>query len=128
VAVSWPPRYRAWAREHGRLDVTTIADARRSSEGASPRTAEVAGEALRIVNPPAGATYLRDPTLRDAFQTLPLRAVASGRSRLAWEVDGRPVGSALPEAAVPWPLAPGRHVVRVRDEHGRRDEAEIMVK
>jgi penicillin-binding protein 1C len=128
LVVSWPPRYRAWAREHGLLDATTIADARRSNAGASSRAVKVAGEALRIVNPPGGAIYLRDPTLRDAFQTLPLRAVARGRSRLAWEVDGRAVGSALPEAAVPWPLAPGRHVVSVRDEHGRRDEAEIMVK
>jgi len=128
VVVSWPPRYRAWAREHGRLDLTTIAEASRPSEGASPRAAEAAGEAPGIVNPPKGATYLRDPTLRDAFQTLPLRAIARSRARLAWEVDGRAVGSALPEAAVPWPLVPGRHVVSVRDEHGRRDEAEIMVK
>ena len=40
VVVSWPPRYRAWAREHGRLDLTTIAEASRPSEGASPRAAE----------------------------------------------------------------------------------------
>jgi penicillin-binding protein 1C len=128
LVVSWPPRFRAWAREHGRLDAPTIADTRRPNEGTSSRAAEAAAAALRIVNPPEGATYLRDPTLRDAFQTLPLRAVARGRSRLAWEVDGRAVGSALPEAAVRWPLVPGRHVVSVRDEHGRRDEAEIMVK
>ena len=51
-------------------------------------------ERLRIVNPPPGATYLFDPTLRAEFQTLPLRAVADGRrARLTWEVDGRPVGS-----------------------------------
>ena len=30
---------------------------------------------LEIVNPPAGATYLIDPTLRREFQTLPLRVV-----------------------------------------------------
>src|SRR5439155_9522800 len=42
VVVSWPPRYRAWAREHGRLDLTTIAEASRPSEGASPRAAEAA--------------------------------------------------------------------------------------
>jgi penicillin-binding protein 1C len=128
VVVSWPPPYRAWAREHGLLDVPTIADTRRADDGASSRPGVVAAGALRIVNPPGGATYLRDPTLRDAFQTLPLRAVAGGHSRLAWEVDGRAVGSALPEAAVPWPLTPGRHVVSVEDEHGHRDLAEIVVK
>ena len=80
------------------------------------------------MNPPAGATYLRDPTLRDAFQTLPLRAVTAARSRLEWEVDGRAVGSVPAESAVRWPLTPGRHVVSVRDGRGRRDDAEILVK
>jgi penicillin-binding protein 1C len=128
VVVSWPAPYRAWAREHGLLDVTPVDDTRPRLAVAA--TAQAAGpqEALRIVNPPGGATYLRDPTLREEFQTLMFRAVAGAGSRLAWEVDGRAVGSAPPEAAVAWPLAPGRHLVTVRDEHGRRGEAEIVVK
>jgi membrane carboxypeptidase/penicillin-binding protein PbpC len=110
------------------LEATALADTRGANDDPSPRDSGGAREALHIVNPPAGATYLRDPTLRDAFQTLSLRAVSSGRSRLAWEVDGRAVGRAAPEAALPWPLTAGRHVVSVEDEHGRRDEAEIVVK
>jgi hypothetical protein len=43
-------------------------------------------------------------------------------------VDGRAVGTGAPDAALAWPLAPGRHVVSVQDEQGRRDEAEIVVK
>ena len=128
VVVSWPPQYRAWARERGLLDTAPIAEARPPHALAAPGHAALTGEALRIVNPPAGATYLRDPTLREAFQTLPLRAVASAGSVLAWQVDGRAVGSAPPDAAVAWPLSPGRHVVSVRDGHGRRDDAEIVVK
>jgi penicillin-binding protein 1C len=117
VVVAWPAKYRAWARQHGLLE---------SASGAPPPPP--ARGALRIVNPPAGATYLRDPTLRDAFQTLPLRAVSAGSSRLDWQVDGRAVGGGSPDAAVAWPLAAGRHVIAVRDEHGRSDEAEIVVK
>ncbi|PYQ14734.1 MAG: hypothetical protein DMF80_11760 [Acidobacteria bacterium] len=99
-----------------------------SGDPREPARNEDTREGLRIVNPPAGATYLRDPTLRDAFQTLPLRAVTAARSRLEWEVDGRAVGSVPAESAVRWPLTPGRHVVSVRDGRGRRDEAEILVK
>ena len=36
---------------------------------------------LAIVNPPSGATYLIDPTLRREFQTLPLRVVATTPAR-----------------------------------------------
>jgi penicillin-binding protein 1C len=127
VAVSWPPRYRSWAREHGLLDTATIVETGRE-DGPSPRVRSTPHEALRIVNPPAGATYLRDPTLRDSFQTLPLRAVTAAASRLEWEVDGRAVGGGPPDTAVAWPLTVGRHVVSVQDERGRRDEAEIVVK
>jgi penicillin-binding protein 1C len=127
VVVSWPPTYRSWAREHGLLDPAAIVEAPAKAPSSS-RNAVAAGGGLRIVNPPAGATYLRDPTLRDAFQTLPLRAVTVASSRLRWEVDGRAVGGGPPHAAVAWPLSPGRHLVSVQDEHGRRDEAEIVVK
>jgi len=130
VVIAWPPRYRAWAREHGLLDAgaAELSSAPRAAEAAPPRPSSTADHRLRIVNPPAGATYLRDPTLRDAFQTLPLRAVTASGARLAWEIDGRAVGSAPPEAAVAWPLAPGRHVVSVEDGQGRRDEVEIVVR
>ena len=84
---------------------------------------------MRIVNPPAGAVYLRDPTLRTEYQTLPLRAMAeSAARRLTWTVDGTRVGTASPDGSVHWPLAAGRHVVSVRDEEGREDQATIVVK
>ena len=47
---------------------------------------------LEIVNPPAGATYLIDPTLRREFQTLPLRVVAASPGTIEWQVAGRVVG------------------------------------
>ena len=127
VVVSWPSRYRSWAREHGLFDRAAMAEPPRERDSSS-RPAARHREAFRIVNPPAGATYLRDPTLRDAFQTLPLRAVTAASSRLEWQVDGRAVGGGPPDAALAWPLTAGRHVVSVQDEQGRRDEAEIVVK
>jgi penicillin-binding protein 1C len=114
--VAWPSRYRAWARAQGLLDEAAALVAPARTGRAPARTA-----ALRIVSPPPGATYLRDPTLRSEFQTLPLRAeAAAGAGALAWEVDGRPVGST-------WPLAPGAHLIAVSDGR-RRAEASILVK
>jgi membrane carboxypeptidase/penicillin-binding protein PbpC len=83
--------------------------------------------ALRIVSPPPGATYLRDPTLRAEFQTLPLRAEASA-APLTWEVNGRTLGTTTPDRAIAWPLVAGAHVIRVTDGRGRQAEASILVK
>jgi penicillin-binding protein 1C len=124
AAVVWPARYRAWARAQGLLDARSEAEARR----ADPRRAPPVRAALRIVSPPPGSTYLRDPTLRAEFQTLPLRAETSAAVPLSWEVDGRAVGTASSEAALSWPLRPGAHVVAVTDPRGRRAEAAILVK
>ena len=74
---------------------------------------------LKVVNPPNGATYLIDPTLRSQFQTLTLRAIA--QSEVKWRVDDRTVASQ-------WPLAPGRHIIAAIDEEGHRDEVRIYVK
>jgi penicillin-binding protein 1C len=132
VVVDWPPIYRAWARQQGRL--ASIAP-----DAFLPRTASVADrppsrvahsrtERLRIVNPPPGATYLYDPTLRAEFQTLPLRAVTGAAvTRLAWEVDGRAVGAAPADRALDWPLARGEHTVAVSDGK-EREETTILVK
>jgi membrane carboxypeptidase/penicillin-binding protein PbpC len=85
-------------------------------------------ERLRIVNPPPGATYLFDPTLRAEFQTLPLRAVADSRAaRLEWEVDGRAVGASPADRALDWPLARGEHTVAVSDGRSK-EETVILVK
>lgn len=121
TVVAWPSRYRSWAKSQGLLDEAVPAAATSRPAPAAPRAA------LRIVNPPPGATYLRDPTLRAEFQTLPLRAEAS-IAPLTWEVNGRTVGQSSPERALPWTLVAGTHVIRVTDGRGRRAEASILVK
>jgi membrane carboxypeptidase/penicillin-binding protein PbpC len=83
---------------------------------------------LEIVNPPAGATYLIDPTLRREFQTLPLRVVAASPSTIEWQVAGRVVGSSSSETALMWPLTPGVHKITARDERGRVAESSVVVK
>ena len=131
VAVSWPPVYRAWAREQGLFAETTdIAASRVStpSKAAARRPPAATAERLRIVNPPPGAVYLFDPTLRGEFQTLPLRAVTeTAGARLSWEVDGRAVGAATAERALDWPLSRGPHTVAVSDG-AFRDQTSIVVK
>ena len=119
--VAWPSRYRAWAKAQGLLDEVAAAPATAHAPRPAPRAA------LRIVSPPPGATYLRDPTLRAEFQTLPLRAEAS-TPPLTWEVNGRTVGTTAPERALPWTLVAGAHVIRVTDGRGRQAEASILVK
>jgi penicillin-binding protein 1C len=121
-AVVWPARYRAWARAQGLLDE------RAAVHRADPRRAPAVRSALRIVSPPSGSTYLRDPTLRAEFQTLPLRAETTAAVPLAWEVDGQAVGTASSEGTLAWPLRPGSHLVAVTDPRGRRAEASILVK
>ncbi len=146
TVVAWPAVYRAWARTRGLLDPAAPPSApaqpwvREASQitggtrgergvGADGRSPKGAPSGLRIVNPPPGAVYLRDPTLRDEFQTLSLRALAEGGSgRLSWQVDGRPLGTSAADAALDWPLAPGAHTIAVVDGRGRRDEATIRVR
>jgi membrane carboxypeptidase/penicillin-binding protein PbpC len=129
IAVDWPPAYRAWARESGLLTPTTAG----RTDGAGLRRASAErprpGSQLRIVNPPAGGTYLRDPTLPATFQTLPLRAVGDGAGRtVTWTVDGRAVGRSPLDAVVDWPLALGPHTIGVSDERGRTHETSIVVR
>jgi penicillin-binding protein 1C len=123
--VDWPAEYRAWAKERGLLREAPPAPER-------PPLARVSTDdrptALRISNPASGAVYMRDPTLREDYQTLPLRAVAEARAQLTWLVDGRRVGSAGAEGAVQWPLQEGAHTIAVVDERGRYDQATIVVK
>jgi len=99
--IDWPAEYRTWAG--------TAARAQRASKRPEER--------FRITNPPEGATYLIDPTLRMEFQTLRLRATAN----VQWEIDGRRVSDE-------WPLVPGRHIVTAIDSAGRRDSVKIFVK
>jgi penicillin-binding protein 1C len=108
-AIDWPAEYYDWAKKN----VGAAALSRTA-------TAEGSGRHMfQIANPPDGATYLIDPTLRREFQTLRLRAVSSGK--VTWFVNNRKVE---PE----WPLTHGVHTVTAMDESGRRESVRIFVK
>ena len=136
LLVAWPAQYRTWASEHGLLmelprgtsDEREARTARSATVPATDRRAEPV-RPIVIVNPPPGAIYLIDPTLRAEFQTLPLRAtLASGAGRVAWSVDGRLVGTADADDPVMWPLSSGRHRVQARDRAGHSDEVAVVVR
>jgi len=76
-----------------------------------------AASGLRIMNPPNGATYLIDPTLRREYQTLRLRA----STRVTWQVDG------APHASAEWPLRPGAHTITAVSGD-QRESVKIFVK
>jgi penicillin-binding protein 1C len=103
-SIDWPAEYRAWAK---------------ATQPAPPAPSTKHASVFRIANPPNGATFLIDPTLRMQYQTLRLRADAA--SRVQWRVNDRPVGSE-------WPLVPGEHTITAVDERGRRDSVKIVVK
>jgi penicillin-binding protein 1C len=102
--VDWPAEYREWIGMHAPHPALRATLSRRERE-------------LRVTNPPNGATYLIDPTLRSAFQTLRLRATAD----VTWRVDGKRV-------VAEWPLQPGEHTIAAIDDRGHRDEVTIYVK
>jgi penicillin-binding protein 1C len=104
--VDWPSEYRDWARVEARATI------------AGPAHPTAHDERLKILSPPNGATYLIDPTLHMAFQSLPLRA---SDPHATFHIDGRAV------AARSWPLAPGKHTV-LAEARGKRDEVTIYVK
>src|SRR5262249_13909927 len=87
LLVVWPPEYRQWARTHG-LVADAVPEAVHVSTRSSPPV-NAPRERLTIVNPPLGATYLIDPTLRREFQTVAFRAVADVPLRIVWSVDDR---------------------------------------
>ncbi|HYC61605.1 MAG TPA: penicillin-binding protein 1C [Thermoanaerobaculia bacterium] len=98
--IDWPAEYRAWAPR------------------AVVRTAH--REEFRIANPPDGATYLIDPTLRMQYQSVRLRAESA--SRVEWRVNDRRI------AGEEWSLVRGRHTITAIDAAGRSDSVEILVK
>ena len=104
--IDWPAEYRHWARQTQPASTQPI-------QRTSHRTT------LQIANPPDGATYLIDPTLRLEFQTLRLRAVSA--SRVTWFINNERVE---PE----WELRRGAHTVTAMDEAGRRESVRIFVK
>jgi penicillin-binding protein 1C len=111
----YPPEYATWVRS------SSVASAFR-------RTDAAAGPALRIVNPGDGATYSIDPTLRRDFQTLPLKVVVATPGPIEWSIGGQVIGTTSSDAALDWPLTPGRHRITARDTRGRTAEVAIVVR
>jgi penicillin-binding protein 1C len=147
TVVAWPSEYRSWARERGLLAGNEAMPARavhgaarrgtqsaastaaHDRDGRTQRAEEPSGEpGVVILNPPSGATYLVDPTLRPEFQTLGLRATSPAGGAIAWQVDGRPIGSSASDERFEWPLTRGAHTITALDRQGRRAEAAIVVK
>jgi penicillin-binding protein 1C len=134
LLVFWPPEFRQWARQNGLAETASVLSARRpsESEGRAWRSFESArassGAPLEIVNPPAGAVYLIDPTLRREFQTLALRAVATRPDTIEWHIDGRLAGTSSSESPLMWPLAPGSHRIVARSERGHFAETAFVVR
>jgi penicillin-binding protein 1C len=140
----YPPEFRAWAADAGgRIRLAADSDEApasppaspkpRSGEGGKPRSGEGgtlpgAVDALAIANPPAGAIYSVDPTLRREFQALPFRAVAGRPTTVTWLVDGASVGTASSERTLSWPLVIGRHDIEARDANGRRARTSVIIK
>ena len=123
----WPAEYRQWADgAQGRQRGQTVQAAQAVHQVQSRQSSRT--EPLRISNPPDGATYLIDPTLRREFQSLELAAVASTAGPVEWKVDGRPLATASSERQVPWPLATGRHTFTVIDREGRTATSTVVVR
>jgi penicillin-binding protein 1C len=102
----WPSEYREWARTNAPVQ---------TAHGPSVHH----DDRLKITSPPNGATYLIDPTLHMAFQTLPLRA---NDPHATFRIDGHTVASRS------WPLTLGHHTIRAEDAQGRGDEVMILVR
>jgi hypothetical protein len=131
LEVVWPPRYREWASRHAPDGMRPVRSDRAPQIAPIHRatlTEPRARRALELANPPTGATYLIDPTLRREYQTLPLRVVSSRPTTIEWRVDGAAVGAASSETALEWPLRPGRHRVTARDASGTVVESIITVR
>ncbi len=127
VVTIYPPEYRAWAS----TTLTGIRPARAlgpPDAPHTPRARRAPAAPLEISNPPAGAIYSVDPTLRREFQALLLRAVTSHPTTVTWLVDGSPVGTASSERSLGWPLAVGAHEIEARDAEGRRAKTSVVVR
>jgi penicillin-binding protein 1C len=134
--VVWPPEFRDWAQRNGHRTAAEPLAGRVATTGAVSRRGralpvarQMAPEApLQLVNPPSGATYLLDPTLRRDFQTLQLKVVAPAPTRLEWSINGVPFIAASSDTPVEWPLRAGRHTIAVRDSVGNAVASTITVR
>ena len=135
VLTIYPPEFRAWAAAQPVAYQLVSANAPLAPRApraphAPPvsRTRLALHASLAITNPPDGAIYSVDPTLRREFQALPLRVVADRPTLVTWLVDGSEVGTTSSEKSFDWPLAVGLHEIEVRDTDGRQARTSVVVK
>lgn len=127
----WPPEYRQWAgrRASAADSPRALPSAGQVREPAVRRVHSVAVRPLfRIANPPTGATYLIDPTLRPEFQALPLRVVSASPTMVEWSINGTSVGVSSSESAFDWKMKPGQHHIVARDAKGHMAESVVTVR
>jgi penicillin-binding protein 1C len=117
-----PPEYEAWSGKTRRTPLGVTTTTVRAATTPAPRPSESV-----ILSPTDGATYLIDPTLRREFQTLSLKAAAAS-GRVEWTINGRPLGTSVPEGKLEWPLTPGKHRIAAKDASGRSDEVTVVVR
>ena len=127
----YPPEFRAWAADDGDHAKGSRAS---TSSVQLPQHAPLSGQSvasagLAIANPPAGAIYSIDPTLRAEFQALPLRAVTTAPAPRShgWSTVPRSARR-RPNEPMSWPLRVGTHRIEARDTDGRRAEAAVVVR
>ena len=126
--VVWPAPFREWARRNDRSPAMLPPSTRTMPAAARRVQPRGAAASLQLVNPPPGATYLIDPTLRRDFQTLSLRVVAPAPTTIEWTVNGTRVGVSSSESALEWPLRPGAYRIAARDSAGHVAESQITVR
>jgi penicillin-binding protein 1C len=124
----WPAEYQSWAKDHGLLQERREPALTLAAETMPTRPRATSNCTLDIRNPPPGAIYLVDPTLRREFQTLPLQATCAQQQRIEWHIDGTLIGITTGSDPLQWPLAIGDHRVTARDARGRIAETTILVK
>jgi penicillin-binding protein 1C len=126
VVVVWPPEYRQWASDQKRGQTPFFV----ASAHPTPKIASHLVTAhLSIQNPPDGATYLIDPTLRSQYQSIAFRAAADREAgTIAWSVDGQHAGTSESDKPLRWQLTPGEHTIAATDTRGQTDEVKIVVK
>ena len=117
----WPPEYREWARKSGLLTERAVERRRPSSSARCARRDRRRAPALTIVEPADRRDLSHRP---DAAPRVPDVAAARrhGTAGLGSSGGSTAVCSArhLSESALDWPLAPGTHVISVRDRTGAR--------
>lgn len=116
-----PAPYLTWAREH--LPQAPLAFSPRC-----PGTA-LAGNRVRIEQPPDGTVYFRDTMQPAASQAIALVAQgADAADVVRWEVDGEALGTAQSGQRLLWTLVDGKHRLAARTLRGGEAHVDVEVK